>query len=133
MPNGQRKNIRALNITKLLVAGLGLGDKALYDPYWAREKTAEHAANFMYNRERQVEHLYGMMQRPPIIVSPYDAELFGHWWYEGPWFIDYLFRKSWYDQGTISDDTLGGLFTGTNPSSAGLPSFAIKLGVQGVS
>jgi 1,4-alpha-glucan branching enzyme len=38
------------------------------------------------------------MQRPPIIVSPYDAELFGHWWYEGPWFIDYLFRKSWYDQ-----------------------------------
>ena len=38
------------------------------------------------------------MERKPIIVSPYDAELFGHWWYEGPWFLDYLFRKSWYDQ-----------------------------------
>lgn len=60
----------------------------------------EHAANFMYNREQQVGHLYGIMQRPPIIVSPYDAELYGHWWYEGPWFIDYLFRKSWYDQKT---------------------------------
>lgn len=42
------------------------------------------------------------MQRPPVIVSPYDAELFGHWWYEGPWFIDYLFRKSWFDQQTYA-------------------------------
>jgi predicted glycosyl hydrolase (DUF1957 family) len=49
-----------------------------------REKAAEHAANFMFNREQQANHLAGIMQRPPIIVSPYDAELFGHWWYEGP-------------------------------------------------
>ena len=60
-----------------------MSDKALYDPYWAREKSAEHAANFMYNREQQVGHLHDIMGRPPIIVSPYDAELFGHWWYEG--------------------------------------------------
>jgi 1,4-alpha-glucan branching enzyme len=31
-------------------------------------------------------------------VSPYDAELFGHWWFEGPQFIDFLFRKIQYDQ-----------------------------------
>ncbi|MBD1841083.1 glycoside hydrolase family 57 protein [Coleofasciculus sp. FACHB-64] len=99
MPNGQRKNT-GIKYHKITGRGLGLGDKQLYDPYWAREKAAEHAANFTYNRERQVEHLHHIMQRPPIIVSPYDAELFGHWWYEGPWFIDYLFRKSWYDQGT---------------------------------
>lgn len=100
MPNGQRKNV-GIKYHKITGKGLGLGDKQLYDPYWAREKAAENAANFTYNRERQVEHLYGMMQRKPIIVSPYDAELFGHWWYEGPWFIDYLFRKVWFDQGTF--------------------------------
>ena len=99
MPNGQRKNV-GIKYHKITGKGLGLSDKQLYDPYWAKEKTAEHAANFSYNRERQVENLHNMMQRPPIIVSPYDAELFGHWWYEGPWFIDYLFRKSWFDQGT---------------------------------
>lgn len=99
MPNGQRKNV-GIKYHKITGKGLGLSDKQLYDPYWAREKAAEHASNFMFNRERQVEHLHNLMQRPPIIVSPYDAELFGHWWYEGPWFIDYLFRKSWYDQGT---------------------------------
>jgi 1,4-alpha-glucan branching enzyme len=97
MPNGQRKNT-GLKYHKITGKGLGLSDKTLYDPHWAREKAAEHAGNFMHNRKQQVEHLYGIMQRPPIIVSPYDAELFGHWWYEGPWFIDFLFRKTWFDQ-----------------------------------
>jgi 1,4-alpha-glucan branching enzyme len=32
------------------------------------------------------------------VVSPYDAELFGHWWYEGPEFLDYFVRKAYYDQ-----------------------------------
>ena len=41
----------------------------------------------MYNRGQQIQNLNGMLQRPPIVVSPYDAELFGHWWYEGPQFI----------------------------------------------
>jgi 1,4-alpha-glucan branching enzyme len=99
MPNGQRKNV-GIKYHKITGKGLGLSDKQPYDPYWAKEKAAEHAANFMYNRERQAEHLYGIMQRKPLIVSPYDAELFGHWWYEGPWFIDYLFRKTWFDQNT---------------------------------
>ncbi len=99
MPNGQRKNV-GIKYHKITGRGGGLSDKALYDPYWAREKAAEHAHNFMFNREQQVKNLNGMMQRPPIVVSPYDAELYGHWWYEGPWFIDYLFRKSWHDQQT---------------------------------
>ncbi len=72
--------------------------KELYDPYWAREKTAAHASNFMFNRERQIEHLSGALGRPALVVSPYDAELFGHWWYEGPWWLDYVVRKSCYDQ-----------------------------------
>lgn len=98
MPNGQRKNV-GIKYHKI-TDRTGLGDKALYDPYWAKEKSAEHAGNFMHNREQQIRHLHGIMQRPPIVVSPYDAELFGHWWYEGPWFIDYLFRKAWFDQET---------------------------------
>jgi 1,4-alpha-glucan branching enzyme len=38
------------------------------------------------------------MDRPPLVLSPYDAELFGHWWYEGPEFLDYVVRKAYYDQ-----------------------------------
>ncbi|HEY9826251.1 MAG TPA: glycoside hydrolase family 57 protein [Stenomitos sp.] len=114
MPNGQRKNV-GIKYHKITGKGLGLSDKALYDPYWAREKAAEHAGNFMINREQQVRHLHGIMQRPPIIVSPYDAELFGHWRYEGPQFIDFLCRKSWYDQQTYQMTHLADYLRG-NPT-----------------
>lgn len=101
MPNGQRKNT-GIKYHKITGRGLSLGEKELYDPYWAREKAAEHAGNFIFNRERQVEHLYSIMGRPPLVVAPYDAELFGHWWYEGPWFLDFFFRKAWFDQQTFT-------------------------------
>ena len=42
------------------------------------------------------------MDRPPIIVSPYDAELYGHWWYEGPIFLGDVFRQLHFDQSTAS-------------------------------
>jgi 1,4-alpha-glucan branching enzyme len=41
------------------------------------------------------------MDRPPIVVAPYDAELYGHWWYEGPDFLEDLFRKMQYDQDLV--------------------------------
>ncbi|MFN9609072.1 MAG: 1,4-alpha-glucan branching protein domain-containing protein, partial [Pseudanabaena sp.] len=93
----------------------GLDAKQLYDPYWAKEKAAEHAANFMQNRQSQVSYLNNMMGRPPLVVSPYDAELFGHWWYEGPWFIDFLIRKSHYDQTTYEMTHLADYLRG-NPT-----------------
>ncbi len=75
--------------------------KQPYRPDWAREKAASHAGNFMFNRERQVEHLAYHMDRKPMIIAPYDAELFGHWWFEGPMWIDFLIRKMAYDQKTV--------------------------------
>jgi 1,4-alpha-glucan branching enzyme len=88
-PTGDRKNtgIKYHRIT-------GAGDhKEPYDPYWARERAAEHAGHFVWSRERQVEHLAGRMGRPPLVVAPYDAELFGHWWYEGPAWLGFVMRK----------------------------------------
>jgi 1,4-alpha-glucan branching enzyme len=76
-------------------------NKEPYDPHWAREKAAEHAGNFMFNREKQVEYLAGIMDRPPLLVSPYDAELYGHWWFEGPQWLEFLFRKMHHDQNTV--------------------------------
>ncbi len=67
--------------------------KEPYDPQRAREKAREHAGNFMFNREKQVEYYGELMDRPPLIVAPYDAELFGHWWFEGPQWLDALCRR----------------------------------------
>lgn len=80
--------------------------KEAYRPDWAREKAAVHASNFMFNREKQIEHLFAHMDRKPIIIAPYDAELFGHWWFEGPMWIDFLARKICYDQETFKLGTV---------------------------
>ncbi|MDN3513665.1 MAG: DUF1957 domain-containing protein [Candidatus Brocadia sp.] len=76
--------------------------KEPYLPDKALDKAAEHAGNFMFNREKQVEYLSTVMDRKPIVVAPYDAELFGHWWFEGPDWINFLFRKIAFDQKAIS-------------------------------
>ncbi|HNX80874.1 MAG TPA: DUF1957 domain-containing protein [Candidatus Omnitrophota bacterium] len=75
--------------------------KQAYNPYMAQQKAAEHAGNFLFNREKQVEYLYDFMKKKPILVSPYDAELYGHWWYEGPMWLEFLLRKTCCDQKTI--------------------------------
>jgi len=72
--------------------------KELYNPDVARETAANHAGNFMFNRERQIEYLYDKLKRRPIVVAPYDAELFGHWWFEGIDWLNFVIRKVAYDQ-----------------------------------
>jgi 1,4-alpha-glucan branching enzyme len=92
---GDRKNtgIKYYRIT----GKVDLGDKQPYDPAVARSRAEQHAGNFLFNRTRQIEYLknaFGPHSPPPIVVSPYDAELYGHWWYEGPIFLEHLIRKA---------------------------------------
>ena len=75
--------------------------KQPYVPEWATNKAASHAADFLANRRAQAGHLHYTLGRAPLILAPYDAELFGHWWFEGPQFLFYLFKKLHYDQDEI--------------------------------
>jgi 1,4-alpha-glucan branching enzyme len=84
-----------------------LHDKWVYDPDVARQRAGEHAAHFRIGRQQQATALAARMDRPPVIVSPYDAELFGHWWYEGPIFLGDLFRQLHYDQDVLAPITPG--------------------------
>jgi 1,4-alpha-glucan branching enzyme len=77
-------------------------NKAAYQPEAAREKAAENAMHFVVERVRQARELKEKFEgRPPLVLSPYDAELFGHWWYEGPQFLDFFFRQMHWDQDEI--------------------------------
>ena len=94
-PTGQRKNV---GIKYYRITG-STAHKEPYDPARARERAVAHAGNFLFNRGRQIEHIASRMGGVrPIVVSPYDAELYGHWWYEGPLFLDALVRKVAFDQ-----------------------------------
>jgi 1,4-alpha-glucan branching enzyme len=90
-----------LGIKYYKITGPG-NHKEPYQPQAALDKAAEHAGNFMFNREKQVQWLAGAMDgRPPLIIAPYDAELFGHWWFEGPDWLNFLLRKIHFDQQNI--------------------------------
>jgi 1,4-alpha-glucan branching enzyme len=69
-------------------------EKIPYDPALAQAKVEEHARHFVWCRERQVEWLAERLDRAPIVVAPYDAELFGHWWFEGPDFLFHVLRTA---------------------------------------
>ncbi len=69
------------------------GPKAPYERSKALERVEVHAAHFVAARYAQAENLARSMRTVPIIVCPYDAELFGHWWFEGPdWLLAVLRR-----------------------------------------
>tara|TARA_B100000282_G_scaffold39683_1_gene24795 strand:- start:49 stop:693 length:645 start_codon:yes stop_codon:yes gene_type:complete len=57
------------------------------------ERTCEHAQHFLQGRRQQLDRLQAGMAIEPLLVAPFDAELFGHWWFEGPRFLAELFRQ----------------------------------------
>jgi 1,4-alpha-glucan branching enzyme len=74
------------------------GEKDWYHREWAMAAADHHAWHFMHARQEQMRRLRENMNADPIVVSPFDAELFGHWWFEGPEWLDLFIRKSVFDQ-----------------------------------
>ena len=76
--------------------------KEPYDFEKAKERAAVDAAHFIQQRTEQIGLLADKMGRAPVVVAPYDAELFGHWWFEGPQWLEYLILKLHHDQSAIT-------------------------------
>ncbi len=73
------------------ITGRG-GEKELYDREAAEKAAETHATHFLDQRREQIHEISGL-GFDPVIVAPFDAELFGHWWFEGPRFLEHLIRK----------------------------------------
>lgn len=66
-----------------------LGDKAPYDPDAASTRAAAHAAHFRGLVAGELESA----SDGSILAAPYDAELFGHWWFEGVAFLENVLEQ----------------------------------------
>lgn len=64
----------------------------------ALERAAQHAQHFMEARNFKFNYIQNWFWKKPLVVAMYDAELFGHHWYEGPEFLYFLLKKLYYDQ-----------------------------------
>lgn len=67
--------------------------KEVYEPIRAAERVAAHVEHFCAERRRMIELEIGWRPGPePVITAPFDAELFGHWWFEGPQWLEGVLR-----------------------------------------
>ena len=79
-----------LKLWRVTGPSVELGGKEPYDPNVARARAHKHAAEY--------GSLLGRIQRSvgtaggEVVATPFDTELFGHWWFEGVDFISDLYR-----------------------------------------
>jgi 1,4-alpha-glucan branching enzyme len=79
--------------------GVDLGAKEQYDPQVASQHAESHAAHFARLVDRVADENSARGQRPRtaaensgVLTAPFDTELFGHWWFEGPHFLESMYR-----------------------------------------
>jgi 1,4-alpha-glucan branching enzyme len=105
-PNGTRV-MTGLKLHR--VSGEGAA-KAPYDPDLALDRAHDHAAHFVAARREELlartRALGSPASSPLVSVAPFDAELFGHWWFEGPDFLERTLRLLATDP-SIRATTLG--------------------------
>ncbi len=79
-----------LKLWRVTGDGTDLGHKLPYEPAAARERARVHGGHFAGLLER-----VGTRTQPgpdAVTVAPFDTELFGHWWFEGPDFLGEAYR-----------------------------------------
>jgi 1,4-alpha-glucan branching enzyme len=69
-----------------------LGMKTPYYPERAAARTRAHAEHFANVVLETLRPNFNQGDKPPILISPFDAELFGHWWHEGPEWLEHVAR-----------------------------------------
>ena len=98
-PDGVRRNV-GMKFHRI-TGQVDLGAKKPYLPSVALEHADSHASDFLRRNRDHIRQIKDATGFRPHITSPYDAELFGHWWFEGPLFLEMFLRKTSCDQDEI--------------------------------
>jgi len=70
-----------------------LADKVEYNHESALGRIPENAAHFVSTVHSELTDYYDKSGNAGVLVAPYDAELFGHWWFEGPLFLKQVLKQ----------------------------------------
>ena len=66
--------------------------KQPYNPEWAQGKIDRQSHHFIKAIEGTLAHYHAEFGREANLCITFDTELFGHWWFEGPAFIEAVLR-----------------------------------------
>ncbi len=77
-----------------------LADKLEYEPERVWGRLEENSSHFVSLAKEVLDQHLRSSGRKGVLVAPFDAELFGHWWFEGPHFLRLVFAKM-IDDGSV--------------------------------
>ncbi|UCG15078.1 MAG: DUF1957 domain-containing protein [Phycisphaerales bacterium] len=92
--SGERRGLRYWKVTQ---SQSGLGDK---DPYYPDDVAGvihQQAGHFTQLIRHTLEDHRRCFGRPAVVVASFDAELYGHWWFEGVRFLRDLLLNLHHD------------------------------------
>jgi 1,4-alpha-glucan branching enzyme len=91
----------------------GLDGKELYEPEIAQLRVQEHADHFTHLVEDRIRELHKQTDDYVCIVSSYDTELFGHWWFEGVDWLKEVLKKM--EKSEVVDVMRAGVYLNQHP------------------
>ncbi len=86
-------------------------DKAPYDPQLAAGQIRNDVADFVETVRKRLISESARIGRPALVVAAFDTELFGHWWHEGPQWLEQVLRalpEAGVTIGTLADARANG-------------------------
>ncbi len=81
-----------LHYWRITSKNLGTGEKQLYNIKKSEEVVESHATHFVSLIIEELRQFSEKFSTNGIIVSPYDFELYGHWWMEGILWLKKVFE-----------------------------------------
>jgi 1,4-alpha-glucan branching enzyme len=70
-----------------------LGLKTLYEPHRIEDELERDAEHFVQSVRDALARFRDTHGTTGTLTAPFDSELFGHWWFEGPRFLKKVFEK----------------------------------------
>ncbi|NOZ28179.1 MAG: DUF1957 domain-containing protein [Chloroflexi bacterium] len=89
----RKDDVSGIQYWRITGARVDLGQKELYDPYPAFQQVNLHADHFVNLVRDRLAEYHDRTGEYGVIVSAYDAELFGHWWFEGVAWLKEVLRR----------------------------------------
>lgn len=105
---------------RVSLSGPDLALKGRYEPERVEERLRAHASHFVGRLKETLRRHLDERGRPGSVCAPFDAELFGHWWYEGPRWLGHVVRL-------IEQDPEVELRTGSAQVDAAKPTIVVSL------
>lgn len=82
-----------LRPSRVTSKGTAPEQKKAYDPQLAAAQASADASDFVSRVRNRLVDAADREGRPGLVVAAYDTELFGHWWHEGPQWLEQVLRQ----------------------------------------